>query len=80
MEGEIEIITESTKIGRKEERIDEERVEDRESRITVEDSGGHLAEASAKLMSSLCLHGSDSLKPIDFGFFWLFFFLCFLEW
>ena len=69
MEGEIEIITKSTKIGRKEEGREEGRVEGRESGITMEDCGGHSAEASAMLMSSLCLHGSGSLRPTDFGFF-----------
>ena len=80
MEGETETIIESTKIGRKEEGREEGRVEDKESGITVEDCGGHSAKASAKLMSSLCLHGFGSLKATDFGFFWLLFFLCFLEW
>ena len=69
MEGETKIITESTKIGRKEEGREEGRVEGRESGITVEDYGGHPAEASAMLMSALCLHGSGSLRPTDFGFF-----------
>ena len=69
MEGEIKIITESTKIGRKEEGREEGRVEGKESGRTAEDGGGHSAEASAKLMSSLCLHGSGSLKPTDFSFF-----------
>ena len=54
---------------RKEEGIEEGRVEDREFGIIVEDCGGHLAEASTMLMSSLCLHGSGSLRPTDFGFF-----------
>ena len=69
MEGEIEIIIESTKIGRREERREEGRVEGRESGIIVEDCGGHSTEASAMLMSSLCLHGSGSLRPTDLGFF-----------
>ena len=69
MEGETEIIIESTKIRRKEEGREEGRVEGRESEITVEDCGGHSAEALAMLMSSLCLYGSGSLRPTDFGFF-----------
>ena len=69
MEGETETIIESTKIRRKEEGREEERVEGRESGITMEDYGGHSAEASAKLMSSLCLHGSGSLRPTDFSVF-----------
>ena len=69
MEGETKIIIESTKIGRKEEGREEGRVEGRESGITVEDYGGYSAEASVKLISSLCLHGSSSLKSIDFDFF-----------
>ena len=54
---------------RKEEGREEGRVEGKESEITMEDGGGHSAEASAKLMSSLCLHEFGSLRPIDFGFF-----------
>ena len=69
MEGEIETITKSTKIGRKEEGREEGRVEGKESGITVEDCGGHSTEASTKLMSSLCLHRSGSLRPTNFGFF-----------
>ena len=69
MKEEIETITESIKIERKEEGREEGRVEGRESGITKEDCGGHSAEASAMLMSSLCLHGSGSLRPTDFGFF-----------
>ena len=76
---EIEIITESTKMRSKEEGREEGRVEDKESEITMEDSGGHSAEASTKVMSSLYQHGSGSLKPTDFSFFWLLFCLCFLE-
>ena len=45
MEGEIETITESTKMGRKEDGREEGRVEGKESGITVEDYGGHSAEA-----------------------------------
>ena len=59
---------------------EEGRVEGKESGRTMEDGGGHSDKASAKLMFSLCLHGSGSLKPTDFGFFWLLFYLCFLEW
>ena len=69
MEGETKAIIESTKIGRKEEGREEGRVEGRESEITMEDYGGHSAEASAMLMSSLSLHGSGSLRPTDFSFF-----------
>ena len=69
MEGEIEIITECTKIGRKEEEREEGRVEGREAGITVEDCGRYSAEALAMLMSSLYLHGSGLLRPTDFGFF-----------
>ena len=54
---------------RKEDGREEGRVEGKESVRAVEDGGGHLAGASAKLMSSLCLYGSSSLKPTDFGFF-----------
>ena len=69
MEAETETITESTKMRRKEEGREEGRVEGRESRMIVENYGGHSAEASAKLMSSLYLHGSGSLRPTNFGFF-----------
>ena len=69
MEEETEIIIESIKIRRKEEEREEGRVEGRESGITVEDCGGHSAEALAMLMSSLCLHEYGSLSPTDFNFF-----------
>ena len=56
MEGETKTITKSKRMRRKEDGREEGRVEGRESGITVEDCGGHSAEALAKLMSSLCLH------------------------
>ena len=69
MKGVTKIIIESTKVERREEGREEGRVEGKKSRITMEDCRGHATEASAMLMSSLCLHRSSSLRPSDFDFF-----------
>ena len=68
---EVKTIVDFTKMGEgiKEEGGKGGSVEGSEAGMTVEDCGGHSAETSTKLTSSVVLQGTCSLGPSDVGLF-----------